>query len=164
MGKVCSQIDTERIFISFPLVLRCFRSISFAFRHSLKVLFPYAPHRSVAETVVRNASRLFPAARPPAQRGGVFRIPGRLHFVTQDGRIRKLFQPGTTQNLQGNETIGILIRCSSIDKPLPSSTEQRVPAPGSGPVPSKCIRREAAPPDRPFGPPSRPPPSPAAGQ
>jgi len=30
-----------------------FRSISFAFQHSLRALFPYTPHRSVAETVVK---------------------------------------------------------------------------------------------------------------
>ena len=63
IGHLSSQIDIERFFALFSLVLRRFCSILFAFRHSLKALFPYTPRHSVAETVVRNASRPLPSAR-----------------------------------------------------------------------------------------------------
>ena len=53
----CSQIGKERFFELFPLNFCSFRSILIAFCHSLNMLFPYAPHRTVAEAVVKNLAK-----------------------------------------------------------------------------------------------------------
>lgn len=53
----CSQIGTERFFELFPLNFGSFRSVPIAFCHSLNVLFPYTPHHTVAEAVVKNLAK-----------------------------------------------------------------------------------------------------------
>ena len=85
----------------FSFVLRRFRSIPFTFRHSLEVLFPYVPRHSVAETVVRNVSHLFPTACPPAQRGSVSYFSGRLHGNSEDRFRQALSALSTAQKLEG---------------------------------------------------------------
>ena len=52
-----SQIGKERFFELFPLDFGSFRSIPIAFCHSLNMLFPYTPHRTVAEAVVKNLAK-----------------------------------------------------------------------------------------------------------
>lgn len=52
-----SQIGTERFFELFPLNFGSFRSVPIAFCHSLNVLFPYTPHHTVAEAVVKNLAK-----------------------------------------------------------------------------------------------------------
>jgi len=50
-----SLLTAMAIFFSyFLLVYSCFSSISFAFQHSLKTVFPCIPRLSVANYVVRN--------------------------------------------------------------------------------------------------------------
>ena len=51
-----SSLPTAMVifFTYFLLVYSRFRSISFAFQHSLKTVFPYIPRLSVAGYVVRN--------------------------------------------------------------------------------------------------------------
>lgn len=49
----CKQRGKKRFFTRFPLISCRFRSIPLAFRHSLKALFPCAPHCTVAEDVVK---------------------------------------------------------------------------------------------------------------
>lgn len=51
------QIGTERFFELFPLNFGSFRSVPIAFCHSLNVLFPYTPHHTVAEAVVKNLAK-----------------------------------------------------------------------------------------------------------
>ena len=50
---LCKQRGKKRFFTRFPLISCRFRSIPLAFRHSLKALFPCAPHCTVAEDVVK---------------------------------------------------------------------------------------------------------------
>ena len=45
----CKQRGEERFFTLFSFILCAFRSIPFAFHHSLKLLFPHVPHRTVAK-------------------------------------------------------------------------------------------------------------------
>ena len=49
----CKQRGKKRFFTRCPLISCRFRSIPLAFRHSLKALFPCAPHCTVAEDVVK---------------------------------------------------------------------------------------------------------------
>ena len=54
-GHVSLSLPTAMVifFTYFLLVYSCFCSISFAFRHSLKTVFPYIPRLSVADYVVK---------------------------------------------------------------------------------------------------------------
>ena len=79
-----------------------FRSISFAFQHSLRVLFPYTPHRSVAETVVKNASRLFLAGVLLGKVGRHFLFLT-THIVTPGAKLHKLLLLETAQDLRGSK-------------------------------------------------------------
>ena len=93
----------RKIFCMFSFDLRRFRSIPFTFRHPLEVLFPYVPRHSVAETVVRNVSHLFPTACPPAQRGSVSYFSGRLHGNSEDRFRQALSALSTAQNLRDSK-------------------------------------------------------------
>ena len=97
-----SQIDTESFFALFSFVLCAFRSIPFAFRHSLKVLSPYTPHHSVAETVVKNASRLFLAGVLLGKVGRHFLFLT-THIVTPGAKLHKLLLLETAQDLRGSK-------------------------------------------------------------
>ena len=68
-------ILTKRLWNFFLTIFVLYSDIHsdlLAFRHFLSILFPYTPHRAVAENVVKSASPLLPAARPPTKWGGIF--------------------------------------------------------------------------------------------
>ena len=87
----CSQIDTESFFALFSFVLCAFRSIPFAFRHSLKVLSPYTPHHSVAETVVKTPRPFADTMRRQKRQGSIFDIPAYPRCSSETGSYRPLF-------------------------------------------------------------------------
>ena len=76
------------------------RSKLLAFRHSLSILFPYTPHCTVAETVVKNASRLFLAGVLLGKVGRHFLFLT-THIVTPGAKLHKLLLLETAQDLRG---------------------------------------------------------------
>lgn len=77
------------------------RSKPLAFRHSLSILFPYTPHCTVAETVVKNASRLFLAGVLLGKVGRHFLFLT-THIVTPGAKLHKLLLLETAQDLRGS--------------------------------------------------------------
>ena len=114
----CSQIDTESFYALFSFVLCAFRSIPFAFRHSLKVLSPYTPHHSVAETVVKTPRTFADTMHRQKRQGSIFDIPAYPRCSSETGSYRPLFLD-MTQILRDIKSLAATNGCSQPLKGCP---------------------------------------------